>query len=237
MFRLSTKLVPVAVAGTLMIAGPAGAQDAPAAMTRSDIEQIVREYLLENPEILVEVSRALTEKQQAEAQKDLFGSAEDAVLGNPDGSKTVVEFFDYNCGYCRQAYGEAQKAIAANPDLKIVLKEYPILGPDSEDAHIVAVALRRIAPGKYAEFHNNMYTTDGRATEEKAVEIATDLGVDEDELRAAMSEEETVQQLEKTQKLGRALQVNGTPTYFDENGPFGFDSLVSRTAPQEAQDG
>ncbi len=236
MIRNITRLFLAATTASLLLVSNATAEDT-ARMTRAEVETIVKEYLLDNPEILLEVSRALSQKQQAQAAQKLFESDKDAILGNPDGKTVVAEFFDYNCSYCRAAYGEVQKAIAANPDLKVVLKEYPILGPDSQDAHVVAVALRRIAPELYAEFHNQMYTTDGRATEEKAIEVATDLGVPEDALRAAMAEDETEQQLAETQQLGLGLQVNGTPTYFDAEGPFGFDQLMARTVPEGQQDG
>lgn len=239
MFRISKSLLSAGLAGIVLLSAPtlSAAENKSTPMTRAEVETIVRDYLLQNPEILLEVSRALSEKQQAQAKVDLFENPNDAVLGNPDGTMVVAEFFDYNCGYCRKAYAEAQKAIAANPDLKIVLKEYPILGPDSQAAHVVAVALNRIAPDQYAEFHNKMFTTEGRATEEKAIEMAVELGIGEDALRTAMAEEETRQQLENTEKLGLGLQVNGTPTYFDEDGPFGFDQLVSRTLPKDATDG
>ncbi|MCP1197849.1 DsbA family protein [Notoacmeibacter sp. MSK16QG-6] len=239
MFRTRQHLICSALAGTILIAAPSlvVAEDAKSPMTRAEVETIVRDYLLNNPEILVEVSQALSEKQRAQAQADLFGNPDDPFLGNPDGTMVVAEFFDYNCGYCRKAYSEAQTAIEGNPDLKIVLKEYPILGPDSQAAHIVAAALNRIAPEKYAEFHSKMFTTEGRATEDKALETAIDLGIDEAALRTAMAERETLEYLEKTEKLGLGLQVNGTPTYFDKSGPFGFDQLVSRTLPENASDG
>lgn len=238
MIRKISRLLIAALATTALTASNAAAADDQAgAMTRAEVEQIVKEYLLDNPEILLEVSRALSKKQQAEANKKLFDSQNDPVLGNPDGTTVVAEFFDYNCSYCRAAYDEVQKAISANPDLKVILKEYPILGPDSQDAHLVAVALQRISPDLYGKFHNEMFTTEGRATEDKAIEVATGLGVSEDALREAMAEEETEQQLDEVQQLGLALQVQGTPTYFDSEGPFGFDQLVTRTSPDSEQDG
>ncbi|OXS99205.1 hypothetical protein B7H23_13515 [Notoacmeibacter marinus] len=239
MLHIRNQFLPAALAAFVLTAlpGAAHAQEAAEPMTRTEVETIVRDYLLNNPDILVEMSRALSEKQRAQAQTDLFGNPNDPFLGNPEGTMVVAEFFDYNCGYCRKAFSEAQKAIDSNPDLKIVLKEYPILGPDSLAAHIVAVALNRIAPEKYSEFHSKMFSTEGRATEDKAVEMAVEVGVDEAALRAAMAEDETREQLEDTEKLGLGLQVNGTPTYFDENGPFGFDQLVSRTLPKDASDG
>lgn len=233
-----TALLPLAalVMTTTLFCGSAHAQQGDAALNRADVETIVREYLLENPEILIEMSRALSEKQQAQAQDKLFENANDGFLGNPDGQTVVVEFFDYNCPYCRDAFEVTQEAIAANPDLKVILKEYPILGPDSEAAHHVAVAVRRIAPDQYAAFHSAMFSTDGRATEQKAVDIASELGISEDSLKAAMAEDETEQQLQDTQQLGMSLQVNGTPTYFDKEGPFGFDQLATR-AGGKATDG
>ena len=155
--------------------GAALAEDTPAAMTtpsggtldRKAVETIVREYLLANPEVLLEVQQALDAKQKEEqkvAQKaiidgahdKIYRSAHDGIVGNPDGKVTIVEFFDYNCGYCKRAIEDMQAMTAADPDLRFVLKEFPILGPESQKASVVSMAFHHMMPEKYGEFHNQL---------------------------------------------------------------------------------
>ena len=154
---------------------PALAKDTPSAVTiasadtldRKEVEKIIREYLLANPELLQEVQQALDAKQKEEqrvaqqtiisdAKDKIFKSAHDGVVGNPNGKITIVEFFDYNCGYCKRAVEDMQAMTAADPELRFVLKEFPILGPDSQKASVVSMAFHNLMPEKYGEFHNQL---------------------------------------------------------------------------------
>lgn len=222
---------------------PALAQDKP--LDRAEVEQIVREYLLANPELMVEMQSQLEQKQQAQAQAaaqstiaeskaDIFDSAHDGIVGNPNGKTTVVEFFDYNCGYCRHALSDMQALTKENGDLRFVLKELPILGPDSQKAHVVSMAFRKLMPEKYSEFHQKLLGQEGRAGEASAIQIATSLGADEAELREVMKDPEIGEVFQKTYDLANRLNVSGTPSYVigDEMiyGAQGADALREKIA-------
>lgn len=202
---------------------PAMAQDE-TGFTRPEIENIIREYLLANPEILYEV-QAEYEKKQRQAQleagrqvisqeaEQIFQSPYDGVIGNPDGDVTVVEFFDYNCGYCKRALSDMETLVESDDNLRFVLKEFPILGPDSRDAHVVSMAFRALMPEKYGDFHRRLLGGSGRATEESAMKIALDLGADEAALRKEMENPDIAQAFNSTYQLAEKLQINGTPSY------------------------
>ncbi|PHP68077.1 disulfide bond formation protein DsbA [Zhengella mangrovi] len=227
--KLSRKMITLAAAASLGLSALLPVSATAEEMTISDanraqIETIVREYLLKNPEVLVEAQQALETKQAAEqrdqqravigaASADLFDSKHDGLVGNPKGSVTIVEFFDYNCGYCKRALSDMQSMVEADKDIRFVMKEFPILGEDSHKAHIVSQALIAIAPEKYAEFHQKLLGSSGRANEAKAIEIATGLGVDEGKLREAMKDPEIAKTFRKTYELANKLSITGTPTY------------------------
>lgn len=188
------------------------------------IRQVVKDYLIKNPEVMLEVQDALNDKQEkkiAESQTstlqskkdEIFNSPNDAVLGNPKGSVTLVEFFDYNCGYCKKSYPDLENLIKSDPNLRVVIKDFPILGPDSVKAHIVARAVMKIMPEKYAEFHKELLTIPGRSNEEKAIKIAVKLGVNEQKLRSTMQDESLQQAFVDNGQLAYSLGINGTPSY------------------------
>lgn len=194
------------------------------ALDRAAVEEVVRSYLLENPEILTEMQLVLEERQKdAErvaqvdtirtAAADIFDSAHDGLFGNPDGDVTVVEFFDYNCGFCKRALGDMEAMLAADPQLRFVLKEFPILGPDSQRAHVVSMAFRQLHPEKYGDFHLAMMKSSGRATEESAIRTAVSLGADEAQLRDAMKNPEIASVFAGTYELANRLAITGTPSY------------------------
>jgi len=198
----------------------------PAAGTldRAEVENIVRDYLLKNPELLLEVQEALEVKQKEEqklasegvikSQKDeIFNSAFDGVVGNPNGKITIVEFYDYNCGFCKRAMEDMQALTKADPDLRFVLKEFPILSPDSHKASIVSMAFHKLMPEKYGEFHTALLGGEGRATEATALKIALSLGADEAKLRQHMQDPDIPAALEKTYSLANKLAITGTPSY------------------------
>jgi protein-disulfide isomerase len=191
---------------------------------KKEIETIVKNYLLEHPEVLVEVQQAL-EKKQDEARlaqakdaveqnkKLIFNDGYDISLGNPKGKVTVVEFFDYNCGFCKHAISDMDAVIKKNPDVRFVLKEFPILGPDSVAAHQVSDAFRHIAPQKYGQFHRELLGGDEHASEARALEVAESLGVSEDQIRAQMKKTNNEKSVGETYALARKIGITGTPTY------------------------
>lgn len=212
------------------------------------IRQVVKDYLIKNPEVMLEVQDALNDKQEKkiaerqtstlQSKKDeIFNSPNDAVLGNPKGSVTLVEFFDYNCGYCKKSYPDLENLIKSDPKLRVVIKDFPILGPDSVKAHIVARAVMKIMPEKYAEFHKELLTIPGRSNEEKAIKIAVKLGVDEQKLRSTMQDESLQQAFVDNGQLAYALGINGTPSYILGNnvlvGAVGENILKAKIAELE----
>ncbi|MBX3596249.1 MAG: DsbA family protein [Rhizobiaceae bacterium] len=231
------KLIPIGVAGTIvsLAALVCGYQIARSGMNvpvnaaatgaTPELGESIRNYLLANPELLTEMQTVMEEKERAEqlqasmatikdASADIFKAPSDAVIGNPQGKTTIVEFYDYNCGFCRRAMDDMYALTKADPDLRFVLKELPILGPDSQRAHIVSQAFHRLMPEKYTEFHNQLLGGDkGRATEESAVSIAVALGADEAALRAEMQKPEVIAALQKNFELADRLQITGTPSY------------------------
>jgi protein-disulfide isomerase len=216
-----------AVAGALAIAAalPAAAQSI-TPQQRTEIEAIIKEYLLKNPEILREVATAL-EKQQAEADAAkgregikkhadvLFNSPHQVVLGNARGDVTMVEFFDYNCGYCKRALADMLELLKSDPKLKIVLKEFPVLGEGSvQAAHIAAAARMQDKSGKkYLEFHRKLLGGRGQVTKVQALAAAKEAGFDIARIERDAGSDEVKKALEESFMLADALGLNGTPSY------------------------
>lgn len=210
-------------AGRAAIASPQMA-NAGAGLDRAAIETIVRDYLVEHPEVLLEAQQVLaareeTAKQAAQletirnASDAIFNAAWDGTVGNPDGKVTVVEFFDYNCGYCKRAIADMEKLVSDNPDVRFVLKEFPILGPDSQRAANVSMALLKLQPESYAEFHRKLLGSSGRATEAAAIKVAVSLGIEEAALREAMKDPGIRDAVAQTYELANELSITGTPSY------------------------
>ncbi len=191
---------------------------------KQEIGAFIKEYLLANPEIMLEVQEAL-QKKQADAQqqqaevavteneKAIFESRYDTVLGNPKGDVTVVEFFDYNCGYCKRALSDMNDILASDKNVRFVLKELPILGPDSLAAHKVSAAFRDLAPEKYADFHRTLLGGEGRATEDSAIAVAETLGVKEADVRKQMEVQPHDDAVREAYMLANSLGITGTPSY------------------------
>ncbi|MEZ5781219.1 MAG: DsbA family protein [Rhizobiaceae bacterium] len=227
---------------------PARAQE----LDKAAVEKIVRDYLLANPEILEEMQTALDAKQH-EAQRtaqietiqenkdEIFNASYDGIVGNPDGKITIVEFYDYNCGFCKRALEDMQALTQENPDLRFVLKEFPILGPDSQKAHVVASAFQRLMPEKFPEFHDQLLGGQGRAGEASAMKIALALGADETKLREEMKNETIIENFAKTYDLANKLSITGTPSYVIGNdvvfGALGKDVLNEKIAAARASCG
>jgi protein-disulfide isomerase len=193
---------------------------------RGQIETIVRSYLLSHPEVLEEVSTELNKRQAlAEAEKHkaaiaenaetIFNSPRGVVVGNKDGDVSFVEFFDYNCGYCKRAMTDMMELMKADPKLKVVLKEFPVLGPSSVEAAQVAVAVRMQDPTgkKYLDFHQKLLNGRGQVDKAKAVAAAKDAGLDIARLEKDMATPEVRATIEENFKLAESMGMNGTPSY------------------------
>jgi len=189
---------------------------------RAAIESIIKEYLLANPEVFLEVQTALESRMDeiqakkiqtaiaAQAQ-EIYRSPDAPVAGNPNGDITVVEFFDYNCGYCKRAFGDLAKLIDKDPMVRVVLKELPILSKGSEEAARVALAAK--AQGKYWQVHQALLTLRGQANEQTALAAAEKVGVDMAKLKSDMKSEAVTNEIARVRELAQAMGIQGTP-YF-----------------------
>ena len=221
----SPRYIAVVCAALLAAAVPQAvrAQDFSPAQRRS-IETIVHNYLIAHPEVLQEAMAELEKRQTAaELEKhkaavkqnaqQLFSSPRQVVLGNPDGNVTFVEFFDYNCGYCKHAMSDMLTLLKDDSKLKVVLKEFPVLGPGSVEAARVAVAVRMQDPKKYLAFHTKLLGGRGHADGARALAVAKELGLDMDRLQKDIKGPEVEKTLKQDFKLAEALGLNGTPSY------------------------
>src|SRR5882724_376287 len=201
---------------------------------RGDIEKIIREYLIAHPEVLQEAMAELEKKQAADeaaknqaAVKDnaetIFNSPRQVVTGNPQGDVTFVEFFDYNCGYCKRAMTDMFALMDKDPKLRIVLKEFPVLGPGSVEAARVAVAVHMQDKGgtKYREFHQKLLSGRGQADKARAIAVAKEVGLDVARIERDMKSEEVTSAINENMKLAEALGINGTPSYVIGRSPNG----------------
>lgn len=199
----------------------AQATDIFSAEQKKAIEGIVRDYLLNNPEILLEVSRELEKRQTAmqaaeqkrfilENRKAIFSSPHDFVFGNPNGDITVVEFFDYNCPWCKRALDELIKLTKTDPNVKIILKEFPIFGENS--LFTAKAAMASMKQGKYLEFHMALMK-ERQVTKDNVFKIAEKVGLDVAKLKADMENPDFDAALKTTSEIAQALGIEGTPGF------------------------
>ncbi len=183
---------------------------------------IIKDYLVKNPEVMFEIQNALDEKSQKEQDaklkafmaknaKAIYRSPESSVAGDSNGDVTVVEFFDYNCGYCKRGLPQVQKLVADDKKVRVVFKELPILSKGSEEAARVALAAKR--QGKYWEFHQAMLGFKGQANEASALTVAQSLGLDVNKIKTDMASAEVKKELQDDLALAKELGVNGTPHF------------------------
>ncbi len=219
-------LAPVLFALALCGAPSAAPAQSFSDIQRGDIEKIVRNYLLAHPEVLEEAMAELSKRQAiAEAARHeagvaknaeaIFNSPRNVVLGNKDGDVTFVEFFDYNCGYCKKAMMDMLEIMKGDPKLKVVLKEFPVLNAGSVEAAQVGVAVRmQDASGKkYLDFHQKILNGRGGADKARAMAAAKDAGLDMARLEKDLASPEIRATIEENFKLAEAMGMNGTPSY------------------------
>jgi protein-disulfide isomerase len=186
------------------------------------LERIICDYLAKNPQILVEMTTELDKRQaiedapqQTKAISDnseaIFRSPVSHVAGNPNGDVSVVEFFDYNCPYCRRALHDVVKLINDDGKVRLVLKELPILSDDSVAAAKLALASNK--QGKYFEMHQKLLSQPGKADKEKALRIAKDLGLDTDQLQKDAEDPDIKKALDEAKDLAQKLSLKGTPLF------------------------
>lgn len=219
--------LPLALVLTLATALPAAAFD-PAAMSEAEktaFGDAVRDYLMENPDVLIESINVLEERRAAdETQNDkilvsanadaLFSDGHSWVGGNPDGDLTMVEFIDYRCSVCRQVYKDVEKTVADDGNIRLIFKEYPILGDESDLGSRFAVAVKQIAGDEaYKKTHDALMTLRGRITLESLGKLAEELGVDGKAVLDRLNTEAVTAVLRENRQLGERMRIMGTPTF------------------------
>jgi protein-disulfide isomerase len=187
---------------------------------KKELEQLVHDYLIQHPETLSEAINALQakedqakgEKQSAAVKsrkKDLFEQTDGTVIGNAKGDVTLVEFFDYNCGYCKAMFPAMMETLKEDGKVRLILKEFPILGPSSVTASRAALASRK--QGKYNEFHLAMLGHKGSLSDEAVFAIAKDTGLDVDKLKKDMDDPAVAAIINRNRQLAQDLEIEGTP--------------------------
>lgn len=227
---------------------PTGAIAQTSPPDREAIEKIVREYLMKNPEVIIEAVQELEKRQTANREQaakqtiaqrkaELVSDPGTPVGGNPEGDVTIVEFFDYHCGYCKRAHPTMQSVLKADPKIRVAYKQMPILTPNSRVA--AAGALAAAKQGKYREMHHALMEARGELTKERVLQIAADLKLDKDRLAKDMESPEIGQQIDRSLALAKALGIDGTPAFVigDKVIPGAVDAAVIQAAVAAARKG
>ncbi len=223
---------------------PAPAAPQAAAIDAATLNPMIEDFLMSDPKLLQRLSVALedtlrveeqsrTETAMAQFRDAIFNAPDQIVIGNPDGDVTLVEFFDYNCGYCRNAVPDMAALLADDPNLKIILKEFPILSNESIDAARVGILVSQ-TDADYWTFHQTLFSGRGKVDKAAALKAAADQGLSPVDLELRMGEENVARTIQKSYEIAQALGISGTPTYIIGNeiipGAIGADELRTRIA-------
>ena len=215
---------------------------------RKAIEEIIHDYLMQNPDVLIDALREAETKANSEAdvkaaqvlrdrRHEVFDDPATPVGGNPKGDVTIVEFFDYRCPYCKQVHPAIQKLLDQDPKLRFVYKEFPVLGEQSDIAAHAALAAR--LQGKYEPLHNAMMAAKGQITEDVVYRLAGSVGLDVDRLKRDMADPEIDRALNANRALAKALELRGTPGFVIGDhlipGAIDFDALKTMVADARKQ--
>lgn len=209
------------------------------------VRDIVHEYLMNNPEVLIDALQAYQARAAEETQKkqeaalsqfreQLERDPTSPVVGAADGNVTVVEFLDYRCSYCKKVFPAMQELLRDDGKIRYVVKEYPILSPESVVAAKAALAVWRKAPEKYLAFHTALMTARGTLSDTRILEIVGEIGLDAKAIATAMKDPEINAALAKTHELAQSLGINGTPAFVIGGhlvpGAVGVDALREMVA-------
>jgi len=247
---LSRALSVLAIVAMGLIPAASQADEGFSDAQKQQLEKMMEQYILEHPEVLLEAVRRHQEKREA-AEKEraqgavaahmqqLLSDPTSPVAGNPKGDVTIVEFFDYRCGYCKRVHPTIEKVLTEDKNIRLVLKEFPILGPQSLSAARAALAVWNTAPEKYVAFHNALMTSRGEFTEAKIVATAEKAGIDPEALKTAMNDKKIDDALGRNFQLAEALNINGTPAFVVGNQlvPGAVDYGTLKKLVEEARGG
>jgi protein-disulfide isomerase len=240
---IATKIATgIAIAGLLAVPSAEAAEDI-SPEQRQAIEAIIGEYIANNPDVVVNALQAYQVRMQREQQQQAEAALQEVedellydpgtpVAGNPDGDVTIVEFFDYNCGYCKQVMPSIQTLLETDENLRYVFKEFPILGAGSVMASRAALAVWNLEPEKYLPFHVALMTARGSVGEQQILDIAERVGIAPATLQAEMQKPEIEEQLGANLALGQRINVRGTPAFIINGeivpGAVSLDALKER---------
>ena len=201
-------------------------------LDRAELNAVIEDFIRNNPEVVRDVLIALATREEAERKQSGLAKVRDdlgdPVMGNPDGKITLYEFSDYNCGYCKRVFEPIQQILNDNPDVRLVIKEFPILSQSSLVAAKAAIAAEM--QGKFGAFHIAMMTYRGQITDAVVMRLAAQAGVDEKQLKLDMENQKTAAIIQRTREAAATLEINGTPCLVVGNtvipGAIGLDELV-----------
>lgn len=220
--------IGLVLAGVVPALGPRAAQaaDSPALgpAQREAVEGVVRDFLKRHPEVVLEAIHAMQAREEQDKKDRALAAVKSVraaidkdpglpISGNPKGDVTIVEYFDYACTYCKKVVPELRELLKADAGIRLVLKEYPILIPESATAARVSLAAWRADPKKHTAFHFTLMSLRGTLNEDRIFQIATESGYDAKALRRTMTDPEIDAQLRRTYQDAEALQISGTPSF------------------------
>lgn len=219
------QLVLTAITASIFLMSQNASADNPLSNAQvKQVKEVVHDYLVTNPEVLIEASHALQKRETQKKGEEtkgaivdnataLFADPKTPVVGNPKGSVTLIEFFDYQCPHCKEMKGPIEKLIASDANLRVLYKELPIFGQTSKDASAAALAAAKQGDGKYLTLHNALLTADNPLSKDKVLEIAKSVGLDTTKLAQDMDAPAVQKQIEDNFQLAQALNLVGTPTF------------------------
>lgn len=243
----------VILSGLLSV--PAQAQDAKKFTPEETkaIEAIIKDYLITNPKIMLDVQKALQAQMESDRTAQLVAAIEpnreelendgvSVVMGNPNGDVTVVEFFDYQCGFCRKAHPDVKRLMAEDKNIRVVYKQFPILDrPNEVPMSLIAAHMAMAAnkQGKFEEFHQALFSAEGGLTQESLATIMATIGLDKEKAEAEMMSEEVGASIRNNMELAQKMGISSTPTFIIGDkvieGAMGYDDLKEKVAAARAK--
>ena len=213
------------------------------ATDRATLNSIIEDFIRNNPEIVRDTLIALAAREEAERKQTGLAKVRDdqgdPVMGNANGTITLYEFSDYNCGYCKRVFEPIQQMVRDNPDVRLVIKEFPILSQSSLVAAKAAIAAEM--QGKFGDYHIAMMTYRGQITDAVVMRMAAQAGVDVEQLKSDMESSKTMAIIQRTREAAAALEINGTPGLVVGDtivpGAIGLDELVKLIAEERNKQG
>ncbi len=236
-FQLRLLILPLLAFALIGSAAPAHAT-----ADKAEIEEIIKNYLMESPEVIIQAMEAYQRNEAKRAEQgataaldkhyETITAASEPAIGNPEGDVTVIEFLDYNCGYCKKAFPDVIELTEKDANVRVIFQEMPVLGASSVEASKWALAAKK--QDKYFEYHTALMDFRGQKNEAAFVDIAEKLGLDVEQLKSDSKSPEIAEILARNQKIARDLNINGTPAFIIDKtfyrgylGPGGLEKAVN----------